>query len=88
MIITAISKKNIRTYGKSFEISDSRIVLSINLLELSSKVEIIIKKFPYADRETYNFKDNQKFKKSRKMKYSFERLKVLSPNIEDIFPYL
>lgn len=53
MIITAISKKNIRTYGKSFEISDSRIVLSINFLELSSKVEIIIKKFPYADRETY-----------------------------------
>lgn len=53
MIITAISKKNIRTYGKSFEISESRIVLSINFLELSSKVEIIIKKFPYAEWETY-----------------------------------
>lgn len=53
MIITAISKKNIRTYGKSFEISESRIVLSINFLELSSKVEIIIKKFPYAEWDTY-----------------------------------
>lgn len=45
-------------YGKFFEIFDSRIVLSINLLELSLKVEIIIKKFFYVDREIYNFKDN------------------------------